>query len=206
MKLMTLSRLVRALISATLAGLCSCSATRMAEPEGIPRFANVEPGRLWRGGQPTEAGLDQLQKLGVRRIVKLNSSRLEFETREAKKRGMEVTALPISFLRQSFGNPDPARLRAAVEACNSGEKTYIHCTHGRDRTGLLVGLYRVHCQHKECKEAYHEMCDCGFRKSLLGLQWAWDTESVRDSKSRGSKALPLAKPVKGARKVSGVVP
>jgi protein-tyrosine phosphatase len=134
----------------------------------------VEDGRVWRGGQPTEAGMDYLKSIGVQRIVKLNTARLAWEKREAEKRGMTVTCFPVSFFDQTLGHPDSGRFCAICDALHSKEKVYIHCTHGQDRTGLMVGFYRTRVQSMDRAAAFREMRHHGFHTSLLGLVWTWE--------------------------------
>src|SRR5262245_13617224 len=56
--------------------------------EGPPRrFALVEPGKIYRGGYPSEAELVWLRQLGVRGIVSLME-----ESRDAEKAGREHAA------------------------------------------------------------------------------------------------------------------
>jgi protein tyrosine/serine phosphatase len=40
---------------------------------------------------------------------------------------------------------------------------YVHCLEGRDRTGLMIALYRTCMQAWPLDEAYSEMVSCGYR-------------------------------------------
>lgn len=46
---------------------------------------------------------------------------------------------------------------------------FIHCHHGQDRTGLIIGLYRVEVQGWTPSKAYQEMLDVGFHPSISTL-------------------------------------
>ena len=46
---------------------------------------------------------------------------------------------------------------------------FIHCHHGQDRTGLIIGLYRVEAQGWAPAKAYQEMLVNGFHPNLAGL-------------------------------------
>ncbi len=154
--------------------LSSCSGTGgHTSPSTLPRLVEVVPGKIWRGGQPTAAGFDELQKLGVKRIIKLNTGGVKAERREAALRGMEVVHYPVNFYRQTLACPDACMLNTLVTSLDAEEKTYIHCTHGQDRTGLVVGLYRTRCQHQHPDVVYREMMECGFHPVLNGLKRAW---------------------------------
>src|SRR5262249_46501483 len=108
-------------------------------PQGVPNLARVEPG-IWRGGQPTQEGWRYLKSIGVCRIIKLNTS-AESSDFEAEKLGIIVIRCPINPVQATFGKPDAEAMRTALRSMGPG--TYVHCSHGQDRTGLFIGLYRV---------------------------------------------------------------
>jgi hypothetical protein len=159
-------------------GLSACSATKT---NGIPRFCAVDEcdGKLWRGGQPSKAGWAHLKKLGVQKVVKLNTSRAAAEAAEIRAHGMTPVFLPIGLWQQTVGCPDRHALCSAVDGLKS-EKTYVHCTHGEDRTGLFVGLYRVRVQQWTRERAYDEMKKRGFHPILKGLVRAWKQDESPD--------------------------
>lgn len=154
-------------------GFCSCAPRKSVH--GIPHFAQVEPG-VWRGGQPNQEGWDYLKSLGVKRVVKLNTGGVKSDG-QGFSNGMEIVYLPISFLDQTFGKPDPARLDAAISAIEPNG-TFVHCQHGQDRTGLVIGAYRVRSNHWTKHAAYEEMVSHGFHPILRGLYWAWQEDVV----------------------------
>ncbi|MBI5596685.1 MAG: tyrosine-protein phosphatase [Elusimicrobia bacterium] len=153
-------------------------------PEDIPTFHEVAPG-VFRGGQPTSAGWAFLKSRGVRTVVKLNF-KSEGSDDEAAKLGMKVidASGPPSEVGDVFWAPDPARIRLAVEALRDEalRPVYVHCLHGQDRTGLIVGLYRVLHERLPKEKAYAEMRAIGFHRSLRGLREVW--------KKFDGKALP----------------
>lgn len=51
--------------------------------------------------------------------------------------------------------------------------TYVHCRHGRDRTGLVVGCYRMWIDGWSEATAAREMDAMGFRWSIPGLNAFW---------------------------------
>ena len=66
-----------------------------------------------------------------------------------------------------------ARAIAALGADDHGN-VYVHCSHGRDRTGLIVGLYRVLHEGWQAKDAYAEMNTEGFRPLNRNLREFWE--------------------------------
>jgi hypothetical protein len=160
-----------ALVAALLCCLSGC--VTPPPPSGIPNFAQVEPG-LWRGGQPTTEGWAQLKALGVKWDVKLNTIH-EASDDAARALGIQVIYLPITFVEQTLGKPAPERLAAAVEALKR-PGTYVHCQHGQDRTGLVVGAFRVEVGKWSKAAACAEMKAHGFHPLLRGLYWSWQED------------------------------
>lgn len=143
--------------------------------EGVPNFLEVAPG-VYRGGHPTSAGWAYLKAKGVRTVVRLHLPS-EGSDDEAEALGMTVidASGPPATIKDVFGAPKPERLKLAVESLNdeSLRPVYVHCLHGEDRTGLIVGLYRVLHGGQTKVAAYREMRRHGFHRSLRGLRAVW---------------------------------
>jgi hypothetical protein len=55
------------------------------------------------------------------------------------------------------------------------QPVYIHCELGRDRSGLIIGLYRVRYEGWSPCAAYAEMQQFGFNERLRGLdRYFWE--------------------------------
>lgn len=133
--------------SATLdqlnAGSARAAFAALRSPDGPTRFAQVTPA-LYRGGQPTAAQLGLLHALGVRTVINLRDTpdAVAAERAQAESLGMTFLNFPFSGLSR----PDPTQLKAivaAMQAPGNGGAIYVHCQQGRDRTSLVVALYRV---------------------------------------------------------------
>jgi len=157
-----------ALAGCVLLAICNVAAGEAQH--GIPNFAQVEPG-LWRGGQPGEEGWKYLASLGVKQAIKLNTEK-ESSDSGAKSNGIAVIAYPITLAEQTVGKPSTNTLHNAVSALNTNG-VFVHCEHGQDRTGLIIGAYRVRTLGWSKAAAYQEMKAHGFHSSLLGLSKAW---------------------------------
>jgi len=135
----------------------------------IPHLVNFGP-ELWRGGQPEEpADWEHLAGLGVNQVIKLNA---HWEGIDQVLGLMKLFYCPLSPVQQVFTEPDLQQIRDAVAFIEPG--TFIHCTHGQDRTGLVVGAYRVSRCGWTKEQAYYEMLERGFHPILLGLAKAWE--------------------------------
>jgi len=146
--------------------LCSCGSPAIYH--GIPNLAQVNPG-IYRGGQPTSEGWQYLHDLGVTNVVKLNTED-EGSDDAAEGFGMSVHRIPISLWEQMTG-VNPEKISAAVSYVLP--QTFIHCSHGQDRTGLVVACYRLKTSWTRAV-AEREMLDLGFHKELIGLWAFWE--------------------------------
>ncbi len=135
---------------------------------GVPNFAEVGAG-IYRGGQPNEQGWQFLRSLGVTNIVKLNR-----EVADTPTDGMIVYSIPLppATLCEVFQKPCSNDVWRAVLAMKQGG-TFVHCHHGRDRTGLVVGCYRMWIDDWNESAAACEMGAMGYRWSIPGLTAFW---------------------------------
>ncbi|NLI45954.1 MAG: dual specificity protein phosphatase family protein [Acidobacteria bacterium] len=127
----------------------------LARP-GLPNLHRVSP-ELYRGAQPTAAGMAQLRALGVRTVVNLRSSHSDDRLLEGA--GLRYVAIPVT--ATSIGDDDVARFLRVV-ADPAAQPVFVHCQHGADRTGLMVAMYRVVVQDWPREAAIDEMVRGGF--------------------------------------------
>lgn len=134
----------------------------------IPNFQTVHEGKLYRGGTPGEEGIAYLKSLGVKTVISLEGRTgvLEAEQKAAQAAGMNWLAAPMSAV---LGPKDwEVNMVLAILSDPAMQPAFVHCTHGRDRTGMMVGLYRVEQDRWDPKRAYAEMLYLGFRPIHLG--------------------------------------
>jgi protein tyrosine phosphatase (PTP) superfamily phosphohydrolase (DUF442 family) len=128
----------------------------------LARFDRVDSG-VYRSSQPSAAQLRELaRRYGIRTVVKLNRGS------EPVPPGVYLIHRPLDPLRE----PAPADLQAILAEIDSAPKpVLIHCTHGQDRTGLVVALYRMR-HGASLESAYTDMMRRGFHP-YPGLWKAW---------------------------------
>ena len=102
----------------------------------ILRFREVEPGQIFRGSQPESLGdFALLQKHGIRTIINLKTTRDEIESEEllARAFGIEMISRPTGTI---FGvsNAEVDEIQRLLND-RSLQPVFIHCRHGKDRTG-----------------------------------------------------------------------
>jgi protein tyrosine/serine phosphatase len=161
-------RLLFGLLAFALIGHADCADVLVAPNVPITAFHQVNSD-LYRGGRPNAEGLKALADLGVKTILNIDndSASIAEETRIAESLGLREISIPLS----GFWTPSDADVDRilAVMADPANAPIYIHCQHGHDRTGLLVGLYRIEIDHWTVADAWTEMLDLGFHRSLIFL-------------------------------------
>jgi protein tyrosine/serine phosphatase len=112
----------------------------LCTPRGPDRFARVGDG-IYRGGQPTRRHLEILRELGVRTIVNLRRE----NSRVWKQEKLDALDLGLEFHRYPFYGVFGVKEAFLDEILGLVRRRhiYVHCKHGRDRTSLIVALYRV---------------------------------------------------------------
>ncbi len=123
---------------------------------------------LWRSGRPTEQILQDLYSQGVRIIINLedNEQQAPIEAAWAKRIGFTYYAFPLN----SYMQPDDQTIDQILAILTRAQApVLVHCYHGEDRTGLVIGLERVFIEGWTAQKAYDEMLSMGFHQILFGL-------------------------------------
>jgi protein tyrosine/serine phosphatase len=132
----------------------------------IPNFKQVHE-YMYRGGRPSADDLKELKKMGIKTILNLENDRypLSQEKKVAEALNFNFISIPTA----SFLKPKDEKVNRILAILDDSENypIFIHCTHGRDRTGLMIGLYRVENEDWQPVKAYAEMKALGFRKILF---------------------------------------
>lgn len=122
-----------------------------------------------RGGAPSKQGLEALKHLGVKHIVDLRIERKgqKEEDDAARALGLKRTRIPMG--REA---PTAAQEKLFLQIIRNAfnEPLFIHCQHGADRTGAMIGIYRVLDCHWTFDQAYAEMRKYGFKTFLSELK------------------------------------
>ena len=151
----------------------------------IPNFKQVDKG-IFRGGQPkTRGDWQSLVDLSINKSIKLNTDESFDGGPDHAPAAISVCKFPIGVLRQILVPPSRDLVRRAVAQIRKG--AFIHCDHGEDRTGLVVGCFRVWKQGWRKEAAWKEMLENGFHPQLLGLVLFWNLEVSGPTKERRNK-------------------
>jgi protein tyrosine phosphatase (PTP) superfamily phosphohydrolase (DUF442 family) len=110
--------------------------------EGIHNFYKVDE-HVYRGAQPTDAGIQYLAKIGVKIVIDLREAGVRSRQEEATvtAAGMKYINIPMTGLSAPT-EAETTRILGLLEDTTSGP-VFVHCMRGADRTGAVIGAYRI---------------------------------------------------------------
>lgn len=128
---------------------------RPMDKTGLPNLYQVSE-TLYRGAQPTEEGLKELQRMGVKTVINLRSFHSD---RDIVPEGLRYVSIPMKAWH--IENEDLSQFLRLVQ--DSGQvPVFVHCQHGADRTGVVCAVYRMAIQEWTEEEAIKEMTEGGY--------------------------------------------
>ena len=158
-------------------------ANQSKKPVDLPNFHQVHS-FLYRGGEPTAEGVNQLKALGVKTIIDLrNPGEKKFdEAALAKNLGLDYIAMPMNSAaptrKQVTTMTDSLKQAQDTQA---GGSVFVHCAHGSDRTGCMIGIWRVTADKWSYDEAYKEMRKYWFTPKFTKLSGAVKKYAAKSS-------------------------
>jgi tyrosine-protein phosphatase SIW14 len=125
-----------------VAALVACGPLFAGSAPGIRNFDRVDE-HVYRGAQPTSAGLAYLAKLGVKTIVDLRQAggRSAAEERAVSALGMHYVSVPMAGFAPA-SDAEMAKVLGLLEDGGSGP-VFVHCRRGADRTGAVIAAYHI---------------------------------------------------------------
>jgi protein tyrosine/serine phosphatase len=134
----------------------------------LPNFAVVAPG-IYRGAAPTPDGLAQLKKMGVVHVIDLRIERKgqDEEAAAAKRLGLDRTRIRMG--REAPTEKQVKEFMAIIRQAKT-KPVFVHCQHGADRTGAMIGIYRAVDCGWNFDDIWKEMRRYGFKTYLAELK------------------------------------
>jgi protein tyrosine phosphatase (PTP) superfamily phosphohydrolase (DUF442 family) len=124
---------------------------------------------IWRGAAPTGKGIAQLSDSGVKTIVDLRLPGLGsiVEERQVKSLGLNYIHIPLGFT-----TPPMAKIAEFLNLIEDpkNQPVFVHCRQGADRTGTLIGIFRIIHDHWSFEQAYAEMRSHHFKPWFANLK------------------------------------
>ena len=125
--------------------------------------------RLYRGGQPTAVGLEELGAMGVKRVISLCTKQetTGFEEEQLNRLGIKFIHIPLG----EFSAPSNGQIQTILKLLmdNSGP-TFVHCRRGKDRTGTVIACYRIQHDGWDNRRAFEEAKAHGMSSFERGMQ------------------------------------
>jgi tyrosine-protein phosphatase SIW14 len=123
---------------------------------------------IYRGPRPPS--VQWLKDNGFREVIDLESGKYEqfhdddYERERKTERTIDFTNLPWS----DFWAPNRLQLKKVIYIMSLNRKmkikTYVHCLHGEDRTGMAVAAYKIVVLGRTPDEAIADMYAHGFHR------------------------------------------
>ncbi|MCB0404744.1 MAG: tyrosine-protein phosphatase [Bdellovibrionales bacterium] len=134
----------------------------------VPHFSQVTS-NLYRGGRPQKGDFDWLRSRGIRTVVSLEiKSTVASEAKAVKEAGMKFYSMPMSVYKA----PSNKEMDTVLDWITDPDlqPVFVHCKHGEDRSGLVIGVYRVEEMDWDPESAHREMLQKGFHTEYLPLE------------------------------------
>jgi protein tyrosine/serine phosphatase len=148
--------------------VCFSGQRGLPPQEGILNFGKVSE-VLYRGAQPDEAALKNLQRLGIKAIINLRmpGDVWKAEASAAQVHGIVYTNLPL----RGLGRPADEQVKQVLALIETlPGPVFIHCEHGCDRTGTIVACYRIKHDQWTGAAALEEARKYGMSKWERGMR------------------------------------
>ena len=133
----------------------------------IPRYLKVADG-FYRGGQPEGRGFHFLKQQGIKTVINLREENDEEAT--VRGLGMNYIHIPMSVSIKARIPEKDIQKYFTILNDPANFPIFIHCKRGADRTGAMVGFYRIGVQGWEGPRAYEEARNVGMRWWFSGLK------------------------------------
>ena len=123
---------------------------------GAPNLYKVTD-YLYRSGQPTEEGMKNLKKLGIKTIINLRA--FYFDSDKTRETGLLVEELSVKVWH--IEDADVVRVLRIIHKRENGP-FLIHCSNGANRAGVMIAMFRVVEEGWTKEDAIQEMVNGGY--------------------------------------------
>ena len=163
------------------------STHEVSNSQVISRFDQVAEG-FYRGGQPSRQGYEHLKQLGVKTVINLREENRE--TEEVKSLGFQYVHIPM----RGWDWVSESKIQTFIQVMRDRNSypVFVHCERGADRTGFMVGLYRIAFQDWSADRAYQEARAHGMYPWYLNLKHQlYGFADHRAASTRASQGLGI---------------
>ena len=133
----------------------------------VKNFSQVTP-FLYRGGLPSKENIRELKAIGVKTVIDFNKESHPHELEACRDQGLRYIHKPWTAWWHHgilFRYYHAIAEEFLKDVCDESlHPLYVHCFHGRDRTGMLIAAYRVVYEGWTIRQAVDEMKTFGFNR------------------------------------------
>lgn len=146
-----------------------------ARESQLGNFRVVDEGTLYRGAQPSPAGLERvIHDYGIRTVItfrdaedgKTEEPPAPWEPVLCDRLGVNFHRFPIRLWWDQDGKGIPADANVSaflkIMADPGNRPVMVHCFKGIHRTGMYCAIYRMECQGWSNADAIAELRDLGY--------------------------------------------
>ncbi len=113
----------------------------------LPHFHTIKDGVLYRSGQPRGTGLQYLRLKGIKTLINLrspNSDGTPEEKEFAEGNNMNFHNIPLG--RTKISMEESVKKFMDVVSDPSNWPVLVHCSRGKERSGLMSAVFRIEKQ------------------------------------------------------------
>ncbi len=144
-------------------------AQETAENPDLPNLKQINE-KLYRGGKPTEVGMKELARMGVKTVINLRNdgSDRDEEAGWAKEANLKFVTVPLNI----WFRPKNSQIEEILKIIDVAENqpVYIHCRLGADRSGMVIAVYRIARENWTAKQANAEAKENGLGKWQIRMR------------------------------------
>jgi protein-tyrosine phosphatase len=121
-----------------------------------------------------QADFDQLRQRGIRTIISYETFTWHVapERKKAERNKLAFVNVPV-FAFPTVPSEESMEQAVRVLADASLRPVYVHCLYGRDRTAVILGLYKVYYEGATPQEAWNHMLRSGYKSNYWSL-WGFN--------------------------------
>ena len=128
-----------------------------SQVSGVKNFGRLTDS-LYRGGEVTAEGLQNLYDMGIRTVVDL-TGKDDGERQTCQRLGVKYYSFPMD----ADERPNDATVERILGILRKpGDPIYVHCSAGKHRAGTISALYRIRVQGWSPDRAWAEQESYGF--------------------------------------------
>jgi tyrosine-protein phosphatase SIW14 len=161
--------LLQLLASACLFHSLLSAATATPPPAHIHNFGQVDS-TLFRGAEPSPAGLNDLRAMGIKLVIDL---RKEGAGRDAEKQAVEALGMKyVNVGLKAWKAPSEDNIRQVLTLISEAgnDPVFVHCLRGKDRTGTVIACYRIQHDGWNNQRALAEAHEFGMSAAERGMR------------------------------------